>query len=110
MRVGLIGKYKLTVDDDLGLIICAVSVYCTIGHGDLSVIESTMISTTYPSIIESNVRPTIQQLKLGRNGFITQDNDLKHSSKFVQHNRLNKNRIKCCNVSQSPDLKLIEML
>ena len=33
--------------------------------GYLEVIESTMNSSVYQSILESNVRPSVQQLKLG---------------------------------------------
>lgn len=47
------------------------------GAGHLVVIESSV----YKSIIEANVRPSVQQLKLGqKNWVMQQDNYLKHNS------------------------------
>ncbi len=51
------------------------------GPGDRTVIESTVNYSVYQSILESNLRPFIWQLKLGQNWVIQQDNDPKHTSK-----------------------------
>ncbi|MEE6515924.1 hypothetical protein FKM82_025084 [Ascaphus truei] len=44
--------------------------FAATGPGNLAVIESTMNSSVYQSILESNVRPSVRQLKLGRNWVI----------------------------------------
>jgi len=51
------------------------------GPGHFVVIESTMNSSVYQSILESNVSPSVWQLKLESKWFMQQDNDPKHSSK-----------------------------
>jgi len=39
--------------------------FAATGPGHLAVIKSSMNSSVYQSILESNVRPSVQQLKLG---------------------------------------------
>lgn len=47
--------------------------------GDLTVIESTTNSSVYQSILESNVRPSVQWLKLGQNWGMQHYYDPKHN-------------------------------
>ena len=78
--------------------------------GNLVVIKSTMNSSVCQSIPESNVRPSVRQLKCGQNWFMQQDSDHKHTSKFTTE-RQKRKRIKVLECpSQSPDLNLCEML
>lgn len=63
--------------------------------------ELTMRCSVYPSILESNLRPSVQQLKLGPNRVIKQDNDPKHSRESTAD---------WLWLSQSPDFNLLEML
>ncbi|XP_016350301.1 uncharacterized protein LOC107695035 [Sinocyclocheilus anshuiensis] len=80
------------------------------GPGHLTVIESTMNSSVSQSILESCVRPSVRQLKLGQYWVMQPDNDTKHTSKSTTQ-RLKKKRIKVLQQSsQSPDLILTEML
>jgi len=73
------------------------------GPGHLAVIEFTMNSSVYQSILESNVRPSVWQLKLGWNWVINR-------TMIPNTNRKQKeSRCSRCS-SQSPDLKVIEML
>ena len=66
--------------------------------------------TLYQSILESNVRTHVQQLKLAQNSVIQQDDDHKHTSKSTTE-WLKKKRIKMLQWPiQSPDLNPIEML
>lgn len=61
-----------------GVILCA---FCTAtGPWHLAAIESTM-NSKYQSILESNMRESFQQLKLGPNWITLQDDDPKHTSK-----------------------------
>ncbi|MEE6512677.1 hypothetical protein FKM82_019812 [Ascaphus truei] len=41
--------------------------FAATGPGNLAVIELTMNSSVYQSILESYVRPSVRQLKLGQN-------------------------------------------
>lgn len=38
------------------------------GHGHRAIIESSMNSSVYPSILQSNVGPSVQQLKIAGTG------------------------------------------
>lgn len=49
--------------------------------GHLGVTELTVNASVYWSILESNLRPSVWQLKLGPNSVMQQDNDPQHSSK-----------------------------
>lgn len=70
-----------------------------------AVTESATNASAYQNILELNLRPSIQQLKIGRKWGMQQDNNFKHSNS-LQHNGW-KRKERCCN---GPDLKLIEML
>lgn len=41
--------------------------FAAMGPGKLAVVQTRMNSTLYQNILEINVRPSVQQLKLGRN-------------------------------------------
>ncbi|MEE6519334.1 hypothetical protein FKM82_031075 [Ascaphus truei] len=56
-----------------GEVVMIWACFAATGHGNLAVIESTMHSSVYQSILESNVRPSVEQLKLGQNCVMQQD-------------------------------------
>ena len=83
--------------------------FAATGRGHLSLIELTMKFSVFQSVLESNVRASVQHLKLGWNRVIQQDSDPKYSSKSTTE-WLKKKRIGVLPwSSQSPDLNLIEM-
>ncbi len=73
--------------DDIGLV--------ATGPGHLTVIESTMNSSVYQSILESNVRTSVQQLKLSQYWVMQQDNDPKHTKSTIE--RLERKESRGCN-------------
>ena len=62
-----------------GVMICVCFAGTEAGH--LAVVVLTMNSTVYQSILESTVRSSVQQLKIGQNWVMQQDNDPKYTSK-----------------------------
>ena len=68
------------------------------------VIESTVNSSVYRSIQVSNMRPCMQQLKLGWNWVMQQGNDTKHSSKSTTERLKNKSIKTARWPRKSPDL------
>lgn len=46
-------------------------------------IDNMVDSTLYQNILKINMRPSIQQLMLGQNWVLKQDNDPKHTSKLT---------------------------
>lgn len=61
--------------------------------GHLAVIESTVNFPVYQNIIESHLRPSVWQLRLGPNWVMQQDNGHKHTSKstteWLKNKRIN---------------------
>ncbi len=78
--------------------------------GRLAIIDGTVNSAVYQTILKENVRLSVCDLKLKRTWNMQQDNDPKHASKYTSE-WLKKNKIKVLACpSQSPDLNLIKML
>lgn len=81
------------------------------GPGQLALIDGRMDSVMYQQILDENIKPSIQKLKLRRGSWVLQqDNDPKHCSKSTQQ-FMQKNKYRLLPwPSQSPDLNPIEML
>lgn len=60
-----------------------MGLFAVTGTGDPAVIEWTMNSYEYQSIVDSNVWPCLRQLKLGPHWVMHLDNDRKYSNKFT---------------------------
>jgi len=77
-----------------GLMIWACS--AATGPGHLAVIESTMNSSVYQSILESNVRPSVWQLKLGWNWVINRTM-IPNTATHLQQKVWKRKESVCCN-------------
>ncbi len=80
-------------DDEIGLV--------ATGPEHLTVIESTMNSSVYQSILESNVRTSVQQLKLSQYRVMQQDNDPKHIGKSMTERLEREEAMGCYSKSKS---------
>lgn len=78
------------------------------GVGNLVFVEGNMDRYQYKSILEQNLRASVDNLKLGESWIFQQDNDPKHTAQVVKDWLLYYAPRQLHTPPQSPDLNVIE--